>query len=260
MPTNIQSTPAYSRHGEPQEVSQVIIYGHSWLFYWWPVWAVGYIMAFLTWLHPDDVMIGDRQEVFSASPNLGVIFTLLLLLMIVVTNAQVRGKGGALVVVSLAFFALLFAYLDWWQQILHWIGNQSIYLNLGFYLHFSTALFVIWLFTFGIIDHLSFWRVRPGQVTHEYLGGIVDTSYDTDNMIFSKRQDDLFRHWIVGLGSGDLQMQTMGGRGVNMSIGNVLFVGHKLFKIQRSSQPNPMNRSGLDKEHVFRSTSAIASI
>ena len=98
---------------------------------------------------------------------------------------------------------------------------------------------MVWLVTFVVIDHLSFWRFRPGQVTHEYLGGVVDKSYDTDNMIFSKRQDDLFRHWIIGLGSGDLHMQTMGGRGMDMNVGNVLFVGAKMFKIQRLIATKP---------------------
>jgi hypothetical protein len=239
MSTDIQPIPGPSRHAEPAEVLQVIVYGHSWLFYWWPLWVVGYVMALLTWLHPDQVVIGDKPEVFQASRNLGVIYALLLLLMIVITSAKVRGLAGALVIACLAFLALLFAYLDWWQNILGWLGNQSIYLNLGFYLHFSTALFVVWLVTFVVIDHLSFWRFRPGQVTHEYLGGVVDKSYDTDNMIFSKRQDDLFRHWIIGLGSGDLHMQTMGGRGMDMNVGNVLFVGAKMFKIQRLIATKP---------------------
>ena len=68
---------------------------------------------------------------------------------------------------------------------------------------------------------MSFWRFRPGQVTHEYLGGIVDKSYDTDNMVLQKRQDDLFRHWVIGLGSGDLLMQTMGGQGQKSNVVNV---------------------------------------
>ena len=97
-------------------------------------------------------------------------------------------------------------------------------MNRGFYLFSSTALLAVWLFTVFFVDHLSFWRFRPGQITHEYLGGVVDKSYDTDNMILLKRQDDLFRHWIIGLGSGDLHMQTMGGQGVEMNVANVLFV------------------------------------
>src|SRR5690242_5298006 len=33
-------------HGKPGEI---VIISHSSLFYWWPVWLVGFIMAGLTW-------------------------------------------------------------------------------------------------------------------------------------------------------------------------------------------------------------------
>ena len=181
-------------------------------------------MALLTWLHSDPVIIGGKPELFTPNQNLGLIYTLLFLLLIVITSAQIRGMKAALIIAGLAFLTLLFVHLDWWDAILGWLGHQSICLSLGFYLFSSTILCVVWLVSVFIIDHLSFWRFRPGQVTHEYLGGVVDKSYDTDNMILMKRQDDLFRHWVIGLGSGDLHMQTMGGRGVDMNVENVLFV------------------------------------
>jgi hypothetical protein len=240
MSTGIQTTPASARPEQREtRVPEVIIYGHSWVLYWWPLWVVGYVMALLTWMHHDQVLIGDRTELFHPSRNLGVVFTLIALLMIVITNTQMRGMVSAFVVVTVAFFALLFAYLDWWGTILDWLGNQSVYLNLGFYLFFSTALMLIWVATVFVIDHLSFWRVRPGQISHEYFLGAVDQSYDTDMLVFSKSQNDLFRHWILGLGSGDLHMQTMGGRGLEASIDNVLFVGSKVFKIQRLVATKP---------------------
>jgi hypothetical protein len=239
MTTAIQPAPGPSRHPETAEVLQVIVYGHSALFYWWPLWAAGYVMALLTWLHPDQVIIGSKPETFHASRNLGVIYTLLLLLLIVITSTNVRGLKAALIIVALGFFAILFAYLDWWDEILSLVGREHVYMNLGFYLFSSTVLCVVWLVTVFFIDHLSFWRFRPGQITHEYLGGIVDKSYDTDNMILRKRQDDLFRHWVVGLGSGDLHMQTMGGRGVELDVANVLFVMGKMSRIERLIATKP---------------------
>lgn len=227
-----------SRHAEAK-VLQVIVYGHSALFYWWPLWVAGYVMALLTWMHPDRVTIGGKTELFNPSQNLGVIYTLLFLLLIAITSAQVRGMKAALIIAGLAFLTLLFVHLDWWDAILGWLGNQSICLSLGFYLFSSTVLCVVWLVTVFFIDHLSFWRFRPGQVTHEYLGGVVDKSYDTDNMILLKRQDDLFRHWVIGLGSGDLHMQTMGGRGEDMNVENVLFVIGKISRIQRLIATKP---------------------
>ena len=52
---------AHSRHPKA-EVLQVIVYGHSALFYWWPLWVVGYVMALLTWLHHDQVVIGNKPD------------------------------------------------------------------------------------------------------------------------------------------------------------------------------------------------------
>ena len=240
MSTDIRPAPGPTRHPEPAQVVQVIVYGHSALFYWWPLWAAGYVMALLTWLHHDQATIGNKTEWFYPSRNLGVIYTLLLLLLIVVTSIRIKGMKAALLIAALAFFALLFVHLNWWEAILGWFGHQSISLSLGFYLFSSSLLLLAWLISVFVIDRLSFWRFRPGQVTHEYLGGIVNNSYDTDNMSISlNRQDDFFRHWIIGLGSGDLHMQTMGGRGVEMNVVNVLFVGAKMSKIQRLIATKP---------------------
>ena len=48
---------AHSRHPEAENV-QVIVYGHSALFYWWPLWVAGYVIALLTWLHHDQAVVG----------------------------------------------------------------------------------------------------------------------------------------------------------------------------------------------------------
>ena len=234
MSIDVQPASGHSHHPETAEVVEVIVYGHSALFYWWPLWVAGYVMALLTWLHHDQAVIGNKPEWFHPSRNLGAIYTLLLLLLIVVTSTKIKGMKAALIIAALAFLALLFVHLDWWEAILDWLGHQTISLSLGFYLFTSSLLLLVWLISVFVIDHLSFWRFRPGQVSHEYLGGIVNNSYDTDNMtILLNRQDDFFRHWIIGLGSGDVHMHTMGGRGVEMNVVNVLFVGAKMFKIQR---------------------------
>ncbi len=239
MSTHIQAAPSHSHHPEPAQVLEVIVYGHAALFYWWPLWAAGYVMALLTWLRHDKATIGGKTELFNPSQNLGVIYTLLFLLLIVITSARIRGMKAALIIAGLAFLSLLFVHLDWWNAILGWLGDQSICLSLGFYLFSSSLLFVSWVISVFVLDHMSFWRFRPGQVTHEFLGSIVDKSYDTDNMVFEKRQDDLFRHWVIGLGSGDLVMQTMGGQGQKSNVENVLFVIGKISRIQKLIATKP---------------------
>jgi hypothetical protein len=226
--------------GTPPAIEeQVIIYGHSPMLYWWPVWVTGYIMALATWLHPVAVQIGERSVELYPTTTVGVVFTVVLLLTLVITNTNMRGLISLVVVLLVAFLALLCAYLDWWPTILDWFWHQSIFLNLGFYLFFSTAFLVIWLATVLVFDHLDYWRVRAGQVTHEFVLGAVEASYDTDSMVFTKQQDDLFRHWVMGLGSGDLQMQTMGGRGVLAKVSNVLFLSSTVARIQRLIATKP---------------------
>jgi hypothetical protein len=227
MSANIEQAPV-----EVAKTPQVIIYGHSWLFYWWPVWVLGYVMALLTWLHPVGVQIGNFSVLVSSNTILGVIYALVILLTILITNTKMRGVASLVVVLVIGFLVLLLAYLDWWPDILGWFGNRAVFMDLGFYLFFSTGLLLLWLLTIFVFDRLSFWRVRPGQLTHEYVLGAVENSYDTDNMVFTKQQNDLFRHWILGLGSGDLEMQTMGGRGIVAKVSNVLFLNWKVSKIQ----------------------------
>jgi hypothetical protein len=217
----------------------VIVYGHSWIFYWWPVWLVGYVMAIVTWLHPVRVELDGAWVLFSSRTSLGVIYAIVVLLTILVTNTNMRGLVSLVVVLSVGFLALLFAYLGWWPEILRWFGQQTVYMDLGFYLFLSTGLLLIWLLVVLVFDHLSFWRIRPGQVTHEYVLGAVESSYDTDNMVFTKQQADLFRNWILGFGSGDLQMQTMGGRGVVAKVANVLFLNARMARIQQLIATKP---------------------
>jgi uncharacterized membrane protein len=190
-------------------------------------------MALLTWFDHDAVLIGDKVRWFHPSRDPGVIYTLLLILLIVITGSRVRGIKAALILSTIAFFTLLFVHLGWFDPVLAFVGDQSISLSYGYYVFSSTVLFAIWLTSVFLIDHLSFWRFRPGQVSHEYVGGIVNNIYDTDNMTIQlKREDDFFRHWIVGFGSGDIHLQTMGGKGVAVDILNVILVGPRVRQIK----------------------------
>ena len=47
-----------------------------------------------------------------------------------------------------------------------------------------------------------------------------------------KQRNDLFRHWILGLGSGDLIVNTSGATAHHSDLPNVLFVGYKVRQIE----------------------------
>ena len=42
-----------------------------------------------------------------------------------------------------------------------------------------------------------------------------------------------FRHWLLGLGSGDLRIRTSGATREEIEVSNVLFIGSKVAAMQR---------------------------
>lgn len=103
MSTAIQPATGHTRDQKRAKGEQVIVYGHSALLYWWPLWAAGYVMALLTWVNHEEAVIGSKREWFHPSQNLGVVYALILLLLIVVTSSRIKGMKAALIITALAF-------------------------------------------------------------------------------------------------------------------------------------------------------------
>ena len=51
---------------------------------------------------------------------------------------------------------------------------------------------------------------NPGQVRVRLEVGGGETVFDTTGMVVQKHRGDLFRHWILGFGSGDLDIRPVG--------------------------------------------------
>jgi len=235
-----QAEPDLQQQNE-EHTHELRIYSHSTFFYWWPVWLTGYIMALVTRIDGQLIPIGDSgiQVWMHRSKNLGVIFTLLFFLVILITNVSLRGMASVVAILSFALGVLLLAYFGWWEDVLNWMGMVSIYMNMGFYVFFSTLVLIVWAFSVFVYDRLSYWRVTPGQLTYDAVIGGAQKSYDTRGMVFEKHRQDLFRHWVLGLGSGDIQISTTGARRETVSIPNVLFVDAKVSAIQKMIAMSP---------------------
>jgi hypothetical protein len=215
---------------QPREIT---VYTHSALLYWWPVWVIGYILALLTWLEGQAFTFQDATVIIHPSKNLGVVYTMVFVLVVLLTNATLRGMASALVIVGLLAVTFLFAYLGWWDNIFRAIADLAIFMNLGFYVFFSTAILIIWVLGVFVFDRLDYWVFRPGQVVHEMVFGGGARTFDTRGMSVYKLRSDLFRHWILGLGSGDIHMSASGARNEEFILPNVMFVGSKLDTIQQ---------------------------
>jgi hypothetical protein len=265
-PVPLKAAPA-SQPGLPREIR---IVSHSNLFYWWPVWAVGYLMAFITAISgqvlatvpqgssvvaeieykgkphaavifPDKTTpLLDRHKKdivqphlhVSSNKNLGVLFCVVLLLVIFITNVPLRGLWSVIVIVLILSLVIIFAILGWWEGILETLSFLDIRINLGGYLLVSTVLLVFWLFVFFFFDRQIYMVFTPGQLRVRMEIGDAETAYDTSGMTIQKQRSDLFRHWILGMGSGDLIVKTGGNQVHHFDMVNVLFLGRKVQEIE----------------------------
>jgi hypothetical protein len=266
------STPTTPASAPPAAAQKdIVIVSHSNLFYWWPVWALGFILFLLTYVDghllavvPHDKAVEVKPEDKPAkkllitpagqqgggteqhqihvarSKNYGVIFTVVLLLVILVTNVPLRGMWSLMVIVTIIFLTILFAALDWWGRILETIDLLQIYINAGGYLAIAVGLLVVWLITFIFFDPQVYMVFTPGQVKvcQEIGGG--ESAFPTFGLNFQKQRSDLFRHWILGLGSGDLIVKTSGANPQHFEMHNVLFVGYKVKQIEEMLRDQPV--------------------
>ncbi len=193
-------------------------------------------MALLTYWHGKPLQIealGQVREWIHPSSNLGVAFFLVLFIVILITNFSVRGLASGMAIMGGALLTVVLAYLGWWDEVFSWFGNLKVHLTLGAYFWFSTLMFLTWTITVFGLDRLSYWEVTPGQLTHKVHFGAGSKSYNAQGMGLEKHRDDLFRHWLLGLGSGDLTILTSGATHEQIEVSNVLFIGSKVRAMQR---------------------------
>jgi hypothetical protein len=219
----------------PAALQEVIIYGHSTLLYWWPAWCLGFVIAALNAGQERFLPTATGAQPSSA---LGLTYLSILLLLIVFTNVRLRGINSVVALISVAFVSVLLALFGWWDNIASMIPYLSVHMNTGFYLVFSSGLLIIWLAMFFVFDRLTYWRVRPGQMTEEHLIGGGAESFDTHGLRFQKHSSDFFRA-ALGLGAGDLKATGTGERGAAIEIPNVMLVDRKVRAIERLISVKP---------------------
>jgi hypothetical protein len=256
----------------PHLPREVKIVSHSMLFYWWPVWAFGLLMALLTFIDghrlaivppdtqaveacrvdgydtPRDALVlpADKHlpEKISKQPTLrvaassgyGVVFVVVLLSVIFITNVPIRGMASVVIIITAVMLSIILALWGVWDDILEMVAHSRVYINAFGYLAVSVPLLGLWLLAVLLFDRQTYMTFTPGQLqVHQNIGG-GEVAYDTQGMVVEKRRSDLFRHWVLGIGSGDLLVKTGGVNGQQFQMPNVLFIGSKLQVIQQMLQ------------------------
>ena len=146
--------------------TEVVVISHSPLFYWWPVWAVGFLMAAVTFWRDEriafvppgtvaeqgvqvkghdgrrDILIAPADQPLpssakteelkqprmrmASSNNPGIIWAITLFIVIVVVHVKMRGIASVVVVISLGAITILLAILGLWDPITRMLGIIDI--------------------------------------------------------------------------------------------------------------------------------------
>jgi hypothetical protein len=266
------------------EADELKVVQHSQLFYWWPVWAMGFILALITFFSghrmavlPGDTLVERTSEKsytlkvneeppgntpginehtlvnasnspfplhMSTIKGLGVLWAVLLVLVILITNVPLRGLWSVVVIVTVILLLIIITLAQLWEPIIGAIKFLDIRINAAGYLFISVVLFIIWAVTVFVFDQQIYITFMPGMMkVRDRIGG-GETAFDTSGMMVEHLRDDPFRHWILGLGSGDLVVHPMGPQSREIRLNNVLFVGRKMQRIEQFKAERPVVAGG----------------
>jgi hypothetical protein len=189
---------------------------------------------------PDIKPAGASEELklhMSSNKNLGVLFVIVLLLVIVITNVPMRGMWSVVIILSIVLLSIIFwlARINEktiWEHIINFFHFLDVRINAAGYFVIGVVLFAIWLLNLLVFDRYIYVIFTPGQikVCSEIGGG--EQVYDTTGLSLEKQRSDLFRHILLGMGSGDLIVKTSGAQMHHWEFDNVLFIGTKVSAIE----------------------------
>jgi hypothetical protein len=267
-------------------LNELRIISHSNLFYWWPVWAFGFVLGIVSLvsgyelaavphgtivaktLESDEANPGkwdpEKKEIkfdettkksikkgqailydpekgaeplpptvgVSTSRGPGVIFCTVLLVVILITNIRLRGVWSFMVIIILVSLIIILSLLGTMDWILAHTRELDVRISTGGYFLVSGVLLGLWLVIFFLFDPQTYIEFTPGQFRVKLEIGEGVTAYDTRGMTVHKVRSDFFRHWILGLGSGDLIVRTTGAQAHEFDLPNVLFISQKVRVIE----------------------------
>jgi hypothetical protein len=251
-----------------QRPGEVVVISHSPLFYWWPVWLVGFVVAGVSYWSGDQVafvphgtvaqrdariegLAGVRDVLITPagaslpaldypddlvqprlrmarSNNPGILWAMTLVLVLLITHIQLRGVWSIVALVFVAFTVILLAVLGLWDPIVRSIGLMDIHMNGFGYLMISIVLFVFWVLMFFLFDRTTYIIFTRGRLRVRKRIGEGEKVFDMRGMVLKRHRDDLFRHWLLGFGTADLTIFTSGANAQQIEMANVLGVGHKM--------------------------------
>jgi hypothetical protein len=217
------------RPAKPDAPDQIVIYGHSSLVYWWPVWLLCFVLAGATYAE------GDRAGGVTVSNTNapGVIFVITLLAVAVSSTVLLRGMVSVVAAIGLVAVAVALGWFGWWGDILGFLGGLEIRINAAGYLCIGIPLFLIWVLVIGVYDKMHHVTFGRGQIRYVLEVGDGEVTMPSEGAVVEKKRSDAFRHWVLGLGAGDLMIRSGGPNSPAIELKNVLLIRRKLTVVDR---------------------------
>jgi hypothetical protein len=223
-PTTQTTAPAPSA----STATEVRVYPHSPILYWWIVWAYGFFCALVTYAQGETFSVGGGKPLLiHPSPWLGISFTMLLLFVVLATTVRARGINAILLVLLLVGAAAVTHLVMSMEVLFRTPPTILVHLNLAFYMMVSSVLFVVWAIVIFVFDRLSYWRFRGAQIERVQkfasVLGRAPESYSVMHVRLTRYSDDLLAHKVLGLGIIGLGTSDIDGRIAIFGGGNEQF-------------------------------------
>jgi hypothetical protein len=192
---------------------RLVVYEHCDLLYWWIVWAYGFLCALLTRLSGKSVVIEGRKPVlFYPDAWLGISFVLLVLFVLIFTNARARGVKSLVLFLVLLVIGLIVQMTYGWDEVLGVFPLLLVYMNLAFYMLFSSVLLAAWVFTTFVSDRFRRYEFGPGSISRRMALTEGGENFVSRMVHTARQSDDVFVHrllglWFLGFGTGDIEIR-----------------------------------------------------
>lgn len=196
MATNTLEPQTKTKAKEPSaslDAKRVVVYGHSQLLFWWPVWLYGFFLATYSYLY---IPNGKSTDIYN---TINLVYILILVSIITFTSLRLPTvffiiaallAAGLITLIKLKTDIIIISSI---------INNMHVSMNFEFHLVFNLYIFAIWLLSVVVYDRTEKWVIQSGKIEiHSLIDGfeLIHPSAAS----FRRKRDDFVCHWILGLG------------------------------------------------------------
>ena len=215
------------------QLSELKVYTHSPILYWWPIWTLGLLFGFVSMF-----VSGDGTE--AAARVQGQTFVFVLVFVIFSKTVKLRGANSVILGLILAIGGILLATANLSGPIAAFIGGLDIRMSPAFYWFVGVTVFVMWAIMIFGFDKVKFYEFSPGQMRERVFWGTGDRAESGANARCRYLKDDFLRHRMLGLVvTGDIEITL--GDGEVWYLYNVLFAKQKAQRINELIVTRPVD-------------------